>query len=134
MDRGTTMSDERMREAAELVDRIHSFKETIRDHESSIAVLKGEVERNMDRLRLLVEGTGLTEVAGSLARATFGLKSVPHVSDWQALYGYIVANGAWELLHKRVGVRAWEERINMGLSVDGIEQVVVPNVTIKGKP
>lgn len=127
------MSDDRMTEAAELVDSIYSVNETIKDHESSIAVLKADVERKMDRLRLLVEGTGLTEVAGARARATFGLKSVPHVVDWQSLYAYIKESGAWEMLHKRIGVTAWQERINMGLHVPGVEQVVMPDVKVKGK-
>jgi hypothetical protein len=49
------------------------------------------------------------------------------------LYAYIEASGAWEMLHKRIGVKAWEERINMGLTVPGVECVVVPTVTVKGK-
>jgi hypothetical protein len=127
------MSNDRMEEAARLVDNVYALDEAIKDHAASIAALKEESNRKMDRLRLLVEGTGVTEVAGSLARASFGVKSVPRVVDWQELYAYIEASGAWEMLHKRIGVKAWEERINMGLTVPGVECVVVPTVTVKGK-
>jgi hypothetical protein len=127
------MSNDRMEEAARLVDNVYALNEAIKDHEASIAALKEDSNRKMDRLRLLVEGTGVTEVAGSLARASFGIKSVPRVTDWQELYAYIEASGAWEMLHKRIGVKAWEERINMGLTVPGVECVVVPTVTVKGK-
>jgi hypothetical protein len=127
------MSDDRMTEAAGLVDNIYALNETIKDHESSIRVLKEDVARKMDRLRLLVEGTGVSEVAGSMARAKFGIKSVPKVFDWQSLYGFIQQTGAWDLLHKRIGATAWEARVNAGINVPGVEQVVVPSVEVKGK-
>ena len=127
------MSDTRMAEAAELVDTIYGLNETIKEHESVIAILKQDVERRTDRLRLLVEGTGLTEVAGSLARAKFGLKSVPKVIDWQQVYAYVLETHAFDLLHKRLGVKAWEERINAGAYVPGVECIVIPDVNIRGK-
>ena len=127
------MSDDRMTEAAALVDGIYALQETIRDHESSIAVLKQDAERKMERLRLLVEGTGVSEVAGSLARATFGIKSMPRAYDWQALYEFIKLTDAWDLLHKRIGATAWEARLAAGVSVPGIEQIIVPEVKIKGR-
>lgn len=127
------MSDERMREAAELVDAIFALGETIKDHEANIALLRKDSERKEERLRLLVEGTGLTEVAGSLARATFTTESVPRVFDWQSLYEFIQQTASFDLLHKRIGVKAWQERVNAGMYVPGVEQVVIPKTNIKAK-
>lgn len=127
------MSDDRMREAADLVDQIYALGETIKDHEANIAALKQDAQRKEDRLRLLVEGTGLTEIAGALARATFTTESVPRVYDWQSLYEHIKESGSFDLLHKRIGVKAWQERVLAGMYVPGVEQVVIPKVGIKGK-
>ena len=122
-----------LKEAADVVDRVFNIDREISDKEADISVLKEDRARQIDRLRTLVEGTGVTEVAGQLARAKMGLKSVPRVSDWQEVYAYIQVTGSFDLLHKRIGTKAVEERWNIGQNIPGIEQVVIPDIQVRGK-
>jgi hypothetical protein len=68
-----------------------------------------------------------------VGRATFGLESVPRVTDWPALYQHIIDTQSFDLLHKRIGVKAWQARADAGLYVPGIEQVVLPKVDVKAR-
>lgn len=122
-----------LREAADIVDRIYALDQTVRDKEAEISILKESRAHQVERLQVLVDGTGATEIAGQLARARLGLKSVPRVSDWQEVYGYIQATGSFDLLHKRLGTKAVEERWNLGQNIPGVEQVVIPDIQIRGK-
>jgi hypothetical protein len=122
-----------LREAAELVDRIYSTRETVDDHRRVIEALEESIKRDTERLSLLMEQSGSTEVAGANARAKWGTKSVPQVRDWPSLYDYIRSSGAFELLHKRIGVKAWQERVDAGLTVPGVEQVIIPEMKITGR-
>ena len=122
-----------LREAAELVDRIYSTRETVDDHKRVIDVLEESIKRDTERLSLLMEQSGSTEVAGAYARAKWGTKSVPQVRDWPSLYDFIRSSGSFELLHKRIGVKAWQERVDAGLTVPGVEQVILPEMKITGR-
>lgn len=127
------MSDDRMKQAAELVDAIFSFREKVKELEASVALVKEEIARREDMLRVLVEGSGVTEVAGALARAAFGVKLVPACRDWGVLQAHIAATGQFDLLHRRLTQRACEERWAVGINIPGVEQIAVPELKITAK-
>lgn len=59
-------------------------------------------------------------IAGKLARVTIVPKLIPTVEDWPAFYAYIKKNNAFELLQRRVGQEAVNERWEEGKTVPGV--------------
>lgn len=55
-----------------------------------------------------------TGISGRVARVQITIKAVPQVEDWDKLYAYIKKNGAWELLQRRLGEKAAQERLEAG--------------------
>lgn len=62
-----------------------------------------------------------TGVTGKLARATRIPKEIPQVKDWPAFYAHIKKTGDFDLLQRRVGEKAINERLEAGKKVPGIE-------------
>lgn len=127
------MSNNPLQEAAALADRILGVMDTVDDHKKIIEALEESNRRDRERLSLLMEQAGVTELAGANARVKLGTKSVPQVRDWDELRAFIAANNAWELLHKRLGAKAWQERVDAGLIVPGVEQTIIPDMKITGR-
>jgi hypothetical protein len=59
-------------------------------------------------------------VAGRVARAQLGKKTVPTVEDWDKFYAFVKKNGAFELLQRRLNEGAASERAEAGRPVPGI--------------
>lgn len=63
--------------------------------------------------------------AGALASTTHVVKlkksDVPTPKDWPSIRAFIVANDAWDLVHKRLTVDAVRERWAAGVEIPGIE-------------
>lgn len=58
--------------------------------------------------------------AGKLARVTLFPKVKPTVEDWDKFYAYIAKTKSWELLQRRVGEKAIQERWDAKKEVPGI--------------
>lgn len=62
---------------------------------------------------------------GKKGLASFVAKLVPQVDPdqggWPAVYKYIAKHGAWELLQKRFGEKAVQERWDAGESIPGVK-------------
>lgn len=55
-----------------------------------------------------------TGIAGSTARVQIEIKPVATVENWERLYAYIVKNKAFDLLQRRLGEKAAQERLDAG--------------------
>jgi len=71
---------------------------------------------------------------GVLASRSWAVKlretDVPTARDWDKIHEYIVANGAWELMHARLGTMAVQERWEAGIEVPGVEKFTKQDVTL----
>lgn len=54
----------------------------------------------------------------------------PVATDWPALYAFIKANDAWELLHKRVTATAIKERWDDGEEIPGVGRADVYKLSV----
>lgn len=56
---------------------------------------------------------------GNLAMLEVDDENVPQITDWDAVYKFIVKHNAFELLHKRMSTTAWRERLEAKKPVPG---------------
>jgi hypothetical protein len=69
-------------------------------------------------------------VAGKLARVTIVTQAIPRVENWDKLYAYIKKTNSWELLQRRLGDKAVQERWDEGKNVPGVESFNVVKVSL----
>lgn len=55
---------------------------------------------------------------------------VPHVMDWEAYWGFIIATLDFSLLEKRPGKSACQERWDAGQTIPGVEKYPVYKLTM----
>lgn len=71
--------------------------------------------------------------AGGVERAE---SDVPTAKDWSLIHAYIAKNHAFDLLEKRIALKAWRERLEAGEKVPGVEvfrRVKLRRVKLKPK-
>lgn len=71
-----------------------------------------------------------TGVAGKLARVSVSTKTIPRVSDWAKFYAHVAKTKAFEMLQKRLGEAAIQERWDAGKPVPGVEPFTVVGVSV----
>jgi hypothetical protein len=87
-------------------------------------------QRLKDHIIATLPKSDQTGAAGKLARVTVGTKQVPTVKDWEALYKYVKRSGSFELLQRRLGDAAIQERWAAGKAVPGVEPFTVVTVSV----
>jgi hypothetical protein len=75
-------------------------------------------------------------ITGKFANATIETKEVVSVTDWDALYDYIVKSvkkdpGAWSLLQRRVGDASIKALWASNVKVPGVEKMLIPQVSLR---
>lgn len=94
--------------------------------EKQAEVLEKEVRALKEHLIQKFDKSDLTEVKTSLGTARLSRKDVPTVDDstggWDAIYKYITKHKAWDLLQKRFGEKACQERWADGKQIPGVKK------------
>jgi hypothetical protein len=78
--------------------------------------------------------SGTTALGGKAGMVKMKETDEPDPLDWEAIYEYIQTNGAWELLHKRLGSTAVKERWEAGEEVPGVGHKPVFKLSVSTKP
>lgn len=113
--------DQYIRKRAE---RLKSAQETERLDAEEKALKKQLIE-------IAIAGKAKT-LGGSVGAVNYSRTDKPKVEDWDKFYAYIAQFGAWELLQKRIGEKAVEERWEDGIAIPGVVTFPVDNLTIVG--
>ena len=66
-----------------------------------------------------------------VATATLTEQVVPNVTDWDAVYGYILENEAMHLLQKRPATAAFRELHESGEAIPGIEPYTKRTISLR---
>lgn len=120
-------------ETSRLVDD-YIRKRTERLLAAKVAEKLEEEEKALKKqlLQIAIDGKAKS-LGGTLGTLNYSRVNKPTVTDWEALYAYIKEFGAFELLQKRIGEKAVEERWEDDIVVPGVGTFPVDNFTISGK-
>lgn len=69
-------------------------------------------------------------IAGKMARVTVVNKTVPRVEDWDKFYRHVKRTGNFEMLQRRVGEKAIQERWDNGKEVPGVSHFTFPIISM----
>ncbi len=98
--------------------------EPVQERESE---LRQHMIKNLEKSRDEGKDTG---AAGKLYRVQIKDKETPKVTDWTVFHGYIQETGRFDLLQKRLSDKAIMEMVDADQTPDGIETVLVPDVSV----
>jgi hypothetical protein len=95
--------------------------------------LKDEENALKKTLLEICVASGAKSLGGSKGTLNHQRKDKPTVSDWPAFYAYMAQHEAWELLQKRLGEAAVQERWEDGIVIPGVTTFPVDDFTISSK-
>ena len=86
----------------------------------------GKVEREIKEMLINNFGKAdLTEVKTKLGTAKLEGKNLPQIEtpeSWPKFYAHVAKTGSWDLLQKRLGERACQERWDAGDEIPGVKK------------
>lgn len=93
---------------------------------------KADLEAAKEEIRMACEEAGVNSASiKGFANITLTEKRLPTVIDWDALAKFIKENDALHLFQKRINQSAYEEYLEQGTEIQGIEIFPKTTVTIR---
>ena len=112
------------------IDRLYSNREQRLSLERTIKDLKSDELALRQEILACLEESGLSKASGGLATAGRKITTIPIVTDWDSVYGYIKDHDRFDLVQKRISVLAWRDLHNDGVNVPGTEAVEDIDITL----
>jgi hypothetical protein len=119
---------------ATLADDFSRWDTHLTDLNKQVAEAKAQRSKVKTLVLSGMHAHGMVSVGGHIATVSRRTKRVPTVFDWDELRRYIVANEAWELLHRRVAESAVTERWDAGEVLPGINGIEVETLSVTKVP
>jgi hypothetical protein len=121
-----TISEKDPKRLSKLIEAAFSLDTARKSLEKQAEALEKEVRAIKEHLIQKFDKSDLTEVKTSLGTARLSKKDVPTVDDstggWDAIYKYITKHKAWDLLQKRFGEKACQERWDAKVTIPGVKK------------
>jgi hypothetical protein len=114
----------------QIIDRLYTARAHRLEVEAEVKQLKKqEAELKAEIMAKLAEAQ-LNSGRGEVATASITHSTVPNITDWDAVYGFIMENQMFELLHRRITTALWGALEEEGRHVPGTEAVVVTDLSL----
>lgn len=111
-----------------LAQQLRICKEAKTELNSQITVLNAEIKELQIELLEGLKEQNLSTIGDGVQTVYIAHQVVPHVVNWEALYKYIHENEAYEMLHRRISLKPFQESYEQGIEIPGIDPVVFDEV------
>lgn len=115
------------------IDRLFKLREKRKVVKKELEDIKAKEKELSDDIMKSLPKDKIEGAAGKLAKCSISKKKVPAVKDWPKFWKYILRNKATDMLQKRVSQAAWEERVEKGKKVPGVESFTVVSLSLTKK-
>lgn len=103
------------------IDQYRSIYDRRAALSAEVKALTAQLEALTPELLEQLDQLGIEKAQGKRASIRITEKTLPSVKDWDAFYEFIVENDAWYLLERRPTQKAYQELLDAGESVPGVE-------------
>ncbi len=117
------------KQLVELIEAGIKLRDQRKELESKCAALGAEEKALKDFVLDTFDKADLREVKTKAGTARLAVKDVPQAEDWEKIYAHIKKTGEFDLLQKRLGERACQERWDAKVAIPGVKKFHV--VTLK---
>lgn len=118
---------------AACADLLSDYRQERLDADKAAAELKSREQALIDHIVDNVDKAGKGAV-GKRFTVRVVTKNKPVVKDWPKFYAYVQKHSAFELLQKRLGEKAIEERIDAGKKIPGVGSFTAVTVSLTKNP
>ena len=118
-------------EIALKIDAYYSVRQMRLEKKHEMDDLKEQEDNLYKEVLYHLKNEGITTLGGR--DCTVSIRSVDElvVDDWELLYEHIRNTGEFELMQKRLAVRAAGERLDDGLSLPGVRTTEVDKLSVR---
>ena len=113
-----------------MIDELYNLRAQRLEIEKQVAALKARETAAKQLIIDLLKVAGLEGAKGATTTAAITHKTVPVVTDWNAVYAFIREQDMFALLQRRLTTTLWASLAEDGVAVPGTEPQVVPDLSL----
>jgi hypothetical protein len=106
------------------------MRETRIAAQRQVEAMKGTEKELQAKIMEALEKQDAQKASGKHATASLTESEVPKVEDWNKFYAYVHKNKAFELLHRRIAITAWQERADAKVKIPGVTSMKVQDLSL----
>jgi hypothetical protein len=118
------------------IDQLQLMRKDRQAQEKLVKEMKAREDKLEEHIIEKLKMQKLDGAKGKRATAAIQKKTVAQVTDWEALFDYIMDKDAFELIQRRVNNKAYLERLDAKQRIPGVEPFHYEDLsltTLKGK-
>jgi len=104
----------------ERIDHLQRLKVQKKELEAQVSTAQQLIDLAEKDLIEYMEGQGVTQASGNLARVSLDNRKLPQVVDWSAFHKYILESGYIHLLENRPSVAGCRELFESHSPIPGV--------------
>lgn len=112
-----------------MIDGLYDLRAQRLAIEKQVADLKARETATKEEILSILNEQGLNGAKGLIATAAITHKTVPVVTDWDAVYTFIRDQNMFALLQKRLTASLWAALAEDGVAVPGTEPQTVTDLS-----
>jgi plasmid maintenance system killer protein len=78
-----------------------------------------------------MDAEGLSRTANGSFSVSINEDTVPDVTDWDAVYSYVMSNRDFSLIQRRISSTAYKELLKLGEGVPGLEPRTIRKINFR---
>lgn len=114
-----------------VIDQIWAAREEKRRLEAEVGEIEAKISELEQQLIERLDAEGLDRATGSKATVSVSTNTVANVTDWDALWQFILKNKYTHLLQRRVSDPAYRELLEQGKKVPGVEPFLKRRLNVR---
>jgi len=105
------------------IDELYELRDQRLGYERKAKEMKEQEQTMRNAILACLQDSGLQKASGGVATASIKIATIPIVTDWDQVFGYIKKHDRFDLVQKRISVLAWRDMYLNQDFVPGTEAV-----------
>ena len=115
------------------IDKYYQLRAQRLNLEKEVKERKRTERAYMEHIITSLKAANMANGGGGVANASIKEVEMPTPKDWQAIWNFVKANDAWDILQKRLSGKAVQERWDQEIMIPGIETFTKVSLSLTKK-
>lgn len=115
------------------IDKYYQLRAQRLNLEKEVKERKRTERAYMEHIIASLRAANMANGGGGVANASIKEVEMPTPKNWQAIWDFVKANDAWDILQKRLSGKAVQERWDQGIMIEGIETFTKVSLSLTKK-
>ena len=104
------------------LDRLYKLNLKKSEAEEAVKKINAKITEAEDDILDTIKKEDLEGAEGKLARCSINRSVVGNITDWIAFCKYMSRNKRWDMVQKRIALKAYRDTLESGKKVPGVEK------------